>query len=293
MTKSTKDTPTRKGPRFKKAAKAAQQQVKRDVVAMKENLPIDPKTGKRKHGAIKELMAIQRQLYPWFTRDILNKALKKYKREEKQPLAFDQRTSTELSSARDDAPAPGDATENGSQPKKAGRPTGTSSADKRASTQAEEALMDDVCRQYGKAKENAGDQKLRPGTLGEIISKCKSELKLQHCIVSEETVRTRYKRGNLSNVHRGHHSPIAEIEGLIVEVVKKSNRARNPLDKLGVIGFVNSLITGGPLEERVAEFKRKNVSAYATEDRDDICAANEVGDGWYYGFRKRWVHELG
>jgi hypothetical protein len=210
---------------------------------------------------------------------------------EVQPSASDQSTPTEPSSAGDDAPAPGAATENVGQPKKAGRPQRTTDADKRAQTQKEKALVDGICEQYDKAKMEAGGKKLGPRALEKIISNCKSEHNL-FCIIPEDTIRTRYKRGNLSNVQRGHKSPVQSTEALIVEVVKKSNRAGNPLDREGVINFANSLIKGGPLEERVAEFKKKNVSAYSTRDHGEICGVNEVGDGWYNGFRKRWDCEL-
>jgi hypothetical protein len=45
--------------RFKGAAKDEQRRVKRYVVRLIENLPIDPKTGKPKRGAIKAVMVVQ------------------------------------------------------------------------------------------------------------------------------------------------------------------------------------------------------------------------------------------
>jgi hypothetical protein len=59
---------------------------------------------------------------------------------------------------------------------------------------------------------------------------------------------------------------MADIEPVIVEVVKASNRARAPLKKREIVYFANSLIKDGPMAEQVAEFKKQNVSAYATDD---------------------------
>jgi hypothetical protein len=319
-TNRKKDMP-KKG-RFKGAARASQQLIKMQVVKLIEDLPIDPRTGKPKHGAIFELINEQKQVYPWLTRDVVNKARKRYKK--KPPSASDQ-TRIEPSSASDDAPAPGDAAENNGQPKKAGRPKGTTEnngqpkkagrpkgttkdngqpkkvgrpkgttdTDKRVQNQREKALIDEISHEYADAKKKAGDKKLEPKTLGQIIQMCKSKHDLKYFEVAEETIRSRYKRGNLSNVIRGSEGPLASIEPLIVEFVKASNRAGAPLTKTAIIDFANSLIKDGPMAEQVAEFKRKHICAYATDNHDGICEVDRVGNGWYSRFCKRWSHELG
>jgi hypothetical protein len=121
-----KDRP-KKG-RFKGTARASQQQTKLQVVKLIEGLPIDPRTGRPKHGAIIELIKEQKQVYSWLTIDIVNKARKRYKK--KTPAASDQ-IRAEPSSASDDASAPGNTDENYGQPKKAGRHKGTTDADRR------------------------------------------------------------------------------------------------------------------------------------------------------------------
>jgi hypothetical protein len=60
MAKSTKEKSKMTVARLRGAVKAERQRVKRYVVSLIEKLPIEPKTGKPKHGAITDLMLVQK-----------------------------------------------------------------------------------------------------------------------------------------------------------------------------------------------------------------------------------------
>ena len=222
---------------------------------------------------------------------MVSKARRRYKKQ--KPSTSDQ-TRTEPSSASDDAPGSEDTAENSNngQPKPTGRPIGTSDAEKRMRGRRENTLIDEIAKEYANEKKKAGARKLENQALGKIIQKLKSEHNLEYLEVPEDTIRSRYKRGGLSDVRPGHKSPMAEVEPVIVEIVKASNRARNPLSKENILNFANSLIEDGPLSERVATFKRRFVSAYSSNDQDGICDVKCVGNGWYWNFRRRWKFEL-
>jgi hypothetical protein len=147
--------------------------------------------------------------------------------------------------------------------------------------------------EYDDRKKKAGGKRMTPKTLEALINKAKVKYDLKDFKLSEDAIWSRLKRGRVSNVRRGNTSPMAAIEPGIVEIIKASNRARNPMKKSDIISFANSLIKGSPIANDIGDFKRKYIKIYEMDEGDDnICGVMEVGNGWYQGFRSRWKHEL-
>jgi hypothetical protein len=122
----------------------------------------------------------------------------------------------------------GGTAENNRWSKPLGRPIGTSEANKRVWEQLENALTDEITDEHANEKKKAGTKKQENNALGKIIKWLKSKHDLECFEVPEDTIWSQFKWGNLLDVQEGHKSPMAEIEPLIVEVVKASNRARAP-----------------------------------------------------------------
>jgi hypothetical protein len=101
----------------------------------------------------------------------------------------------------DHAPVPGGVAADNGQPNKAGRPIETTDADWRVRNQLEKTLIDEISKEYAnEKKKKAGTKKLGNNALEKSIQKLGSEHNLEDLQVAEDTIRSRYKRGNLSNV---------------------------------------------------------------------------------------------
>jgi hypothetical protein len=278
----------KKGPKFKGMVKATQLQVLNAIYQVVESKN-DPKTGKLPYGFLTKIIEEQKQAHSWLTRDMYNgyRKRRKIKEAPTEPLSLTELpptdTGTNISIEND-------------PPKKAGRPKGTTEAAKRARHKQEQDLVDDVAVEYAKLKKKAGDagKNVAQNTLKTLIDTAKIKYNLKDFSLSQDTIWSQVKRNRTSNVQRGHKSPMDSIEAGIVEIVKASNRARNPMKKRDIKSFANSLIEGSCIAEGVGLFKRQNIKVCQTEEQcDGICGVNKLGNGWYNGFRGRWKHELG
>jgi hypothetical protein len=63
----------------------------------------------------------------------------------------------------------------------------------------------------------------------------------------------------------GHRSPVAELEPLLVVVLKESNRARSPMNCDGAINLMNSLLCGSKVEQKAIDWKIENLHAVRSE----------------------------
>lgn len=78
-----------------------------------------------------------------------------------------------------------------------------------------------------------------------------------------------------------------EVEPIIVELLKRLNRMNALIDCQQALLFVNSLIKGTPIEQKVLDFVKRNCGI------DDAVVGHQLGPGYWKGFCKRHEKEIG
>ena len=201
---------------------------------------------------------------PWITRNVINKAFMKHKRESlsrngtvttthksdtctnnvssttKIPVGNDiiKQVPSSISIAYDS----GDTTtgvsdltgESTRWKSKVGRPSGSTDDRKFYEKRKIIEVKNECARQFANLKEKAKEtngKRVSPSALKEIIKKVSKENHLHGVCITPSAIRRRFYRKRIENHHMagGHESPLAGIEPIIVEIILQMARIRQCL----------------------------------------------------------------
>jgi hypothetical protein len=128
------------------------------------------------------------------------------------------------------------------------------------------------------------DKKTSIHFLTNLIEQKWEEYDLQSdSMVSEETIRTRVKRGNIVVERQGSRPVLPDvIEKVIADVVVVMSKIRHPLCVHEIVAFANSLIEKSEYQEKVFEWKSRMYHDLPSEK----CM--KLGYGWWRGFKQRF-----
>ena len=99
------------------------------------------------------------------------------------------------------------------------------------------------------------------------------------------TIRTRIYRNKLFAFHRGHTSPLLDMEPMFVSTIKQMCQIRQCLTPPQGIELVNSMISGTAAQEKLVEFKQRN--SHTSDDQNKL---GSIGRGYWDAFMKRNDH---
>jgi hypothetical protein len=171
--------------------------------------------------------------------------------------------------------------------KKRGRPAGTTIVSAAEREKARVKCIDDITVTYAKEKVEKTERVAHNYLKALIESKWEEYQLYPEQYVSIQTIRTRYKRGNLEVAHRGTKPILPKtIEKVIVDIVTTMARIRHPLCVTQVIALANSIISDSKYKEELIEWKQKMYRNLPVSSNKDL------GYGWWRGFSKRYEDVL-
>ena len=167
-----------------------------------------------------------------------------------------------------------------------GRKKGSTNEIRLLSEQAQATLLDDISECWAKIRTNPDDNM----RLWELISIKKGVYGMEDAVISEQTIYSRCLRGNVTLVHSGQQSPIADLEPTLCVLLKMASRMGQHVSQSCCIRLANELIADTQYESVVSEWMLNN--NYWRQKRHNLDAANypppTLGWGWLRGFRKRY-----
>jgi hypothetical protein len=168
-----------------------------------------------------------------------------------------------------------------------GRPKGSSNKKKQQEMMRHVALRDDIALTWHQIKQTPANNT----RLFELIILKKKMHNLEEAIVPESTIRSRCKRGNLANVQRGRRSPLADLEPTLCCLLKHTSRMGQYVSQGDCISMANELIKGTIVGRQLGIWKLKYIPVCKQRwDYDhSYYPKEEVGWGWFYGFRNRYA----
>ena len=225
----------------------------------------------------------------WITRNILNKAFRKYR------LEMDKKTESKPPSESDNAlPHNIQLKQSGSllsdlsnvsstgpsKSKSVGRPVGKTFLKKKADESNLIAAKNEIAKKYCALKETATKKgtRVKAGTLNEIIQSVKHARGINNKI-SCAAIRRCCDRQRLVSHHvaGGRVSPMVRIEPIVVEIILQMARLRQCLCPSKGLQLVNSLIKGTEIQKELIDWKKKNT----------LNTNGTLGTGYWPNFLKR------
>ena len=247
----------------KRSAAATKQAVLRALskclheVAQKNN-------DKLPYGHMQSYVKENRRLYDWVTRDALNSAYTRYKKDllGKAPvsqveISIGSKSSGTISSLSQSLSFGSD----GAvviERKKGGRPVGTTDENKQKKVDNIIAMKNDITLEYKRLKDKG--EKLKRGQLKHLIEKHKLKRHLEDVHVPLTTIRKRVVRNKMIVMNAqngGHTSPLASIDDVVVNIILMMARVRQCLSPSKGLSLVNSLIKDQPLQQDLINWKQK------------------------------------
>ena len=247
------------------------------------------------YGAVSAIVSEMKPTLPWLNVEMLRSHLKKLnKQKSKQAaecattspaadvgvgtinngdsshstLTIDTTFPVDDSSIGDNNNTTTTTTPNGTSVRAAGRPSGSTTSNKRdlntllRSATAEAAtvyksMMDKVrCNKDNKS----GMSRLAKGALTRIIDNAKTKYNLLPCTtICSSTIRSRYKRNNVNPATaQGTQSPMAAAEPYLASVILQLANMRCPINANTGLHLANSMIQGTTLAKGLSEWKMKH-----------------------------------
>ena len=223
--------------------------------------------GRVTYGYVSSLLREHEVTYDWITRDIVNKAYSKYKKQRCMSgsnLGLDNVEVNILGDFSDDfssiSHSRASSSHQSSKTSKGGRPIGSTKENKRKNHIALVAAKNEITKRYSDLVDinRRRNKKVKRGALAEIIYCVKKKRGIDDAIIPSSTIRQRVFRKSTEIFHHsGHVSPLLEIEDTIVELVIQMARIRECLTPLLGVSLVNSLIKDCPIQRKLIEWKRK------------------------------------
>ena len=162
-----------------------------------------------------------------------------------------------------------------------GRPKGTTKAAKEDYERRVEEALEVASQRYRDARDQVtvtcAHASLRPRFLPDLIEEVASKYDVSADELKSNTIRSRYKRRNVTGKGRGHVSPMADVEPLIVEFCVQLARMGAPLDRGQVEILAYELVLGTETERKIREYKA----------RHKLGGNTLIGRRWYSQFMKR------
>ena len=108
--------------------------------------------------------------------------------------------------------------------------------------------------------------------------------------IPEATIRSKFRRGNLSNVKRGQTSPMADVELILVYLLKCTSRMGEHVSQRQCIKMANKLIKGTSYGKKLADWKLKYVPYCKQQFKVNkrYYPTEKVEWGWFSGFQGRY-----
>jgi len=166
-----------------------------------------------------------------------------------------------------------------------GRPKGTTVAEIQLQKAVFENCLTSIVIRYDELKKEANynNKKIKQGALKMIIAEEKVKFGLKDVQISEETIRTRVKRGQTHTISgRGLRSPLEEIENVFVEFFIQMSSFKRSLSVVEGIALVNSIISGTKYEQYVKDFQEK----FCHGTMKDETTKGMVGEAYWANFMK-------
>jgi hypothetical protein len=235
------------------------------------------------------------------TRDMLKGRVKAIMKDNGPPLTVETGGITVVSgvtpttpSTQSESTATADPSDSSTKKaKQRGRPKGTTNLAKSELKILKKRLTDEVTLELAELNKKKTDKnsRLAKGTITNLIKTKSKELNVPEAVastISNSTVRNRLDRNRASQTpkHRGTPSPLAEIEELVLPIVKGMSRIMQPMQKPEIIALANSLIEGTIHQEKLIEWKK----VHAPHQTGENCG--KVGVGWFAGFKKRYKDQI-
>ena len=225
------------------------------------------------YGFIQKILDDYKYLYPWLTRDILNKSYDAYKKDNDH----DSNNTDPLNV-------------NANMVNKGGRPIGTTLQLQVKDEMNKSALLNEIADIYQKEKtcNERKNTNMKSGRLRAIIEDTKLKWNLPKMEVSLETIRSRVKRNHTEVYQRngGVKSPMLSVEPTLVMLMIQMARIRRSFNFTTGLSLANSLIKGTEIETQVLEFKRQH--KMGPDDDEGML----LGAGYWKGFWNRNHHLL-
>jgi hypothetical protein len=163
-----------------------------------------------------------------------------------------------------------------------GRPTGSTVEASKTLEGRKRKAFDDAATIYSRFKTRG---RLPKGGLKKIIKRAKLQNGLENendWTIPVDSVRSREKAGNVSNVYRGPPSPLAPVEPLLVELCIQRSRMGQPLAQHEGILLVNSIIFGTIHQDNLRRYQIDVVRM--SVDADNLGIA---GSRYWQNFKRR------
>ena len=233
--------------------------------------------GRIPYGYVAGLVKEAAQVYPWITRDV---AMNHYRVLAKvrpptppapPPIEQNINISHALSTTDTETRAKG------------GRAVGMTNEKKRSIELALVGAKNEITTRVDKARRTLQrGKRMTKGALAIIIADVQEDRNLPPDFsMPLDTIRTRIKRKKLFAFHRGHTTPLLDIEPVVVSTIKQMCQIRQCLTPPQGIELVNSMIDGTEVQKNLVRFKKKN--SHAPTD----ASLGTVGRGYWNGFMRR------
>ena len=246
--------------------------------------------------------------FDWLTRNKINKAFLKFKREmvEKEEKNSVKNTcigmDIEANSSGDTAllsdlsgDVPSMMTKSSesiiSKRSKGGRPVGTTMKAKEERKINTFKAKNEIAKRFSAVKRNNKIGKVRNGTLKQIIKQVKNEFNVNNAEISPSAIRQRfYRKREVCHHVAGHISPLERIESSVIAIVIHMARIRQSLCPSEGLRLVNSLIKDTDIQNELVAWKQKYSnnnsptvglgywSRFMKRNKDKIVSKKEVND---------------
>ena len=184
---------------------------------------------------------------PWVSRDMINYALKVYKKQQQSNAISD----ATVAAPADDASEP--------EQKKGGSPVGMTASNKLQKDVLYRLCLDDIAIEYDTEKRNADKlgKRVATGYLKRLITKHKNRYGLgQDVDVKESTIRSRFHTQKFIVKSMGTPSPMANVEPALVGLILKIRAIRRCLTPSQCLHLANDLVAGTETEKQVIQLKK-------------------------------------
>ena len=169
-----------------------------------------------------------------------------------------------------------------------GRKKGSTNKERQEEVSKSKALRDSIAETWHEIQYEINDKAKDNTMLFELIAIQKGKFDSNEHI-SESTIRSRCRRGNLTDVQRGRISPMEDVEPTLCCLLVYASRMGQYVSQGKCITMANELIRGTLVGRRLSYWKLKYVHACRERylfNRGEI-PSETVGWGWFRGFQKR------
>ena len=214
--------------------------------------------GKLPYGHMQSYVKEDRRLYDWVTRDALNSAYTRYKKDllgRGAPVSQveisagkSSWSSGTISSLSQSFSLASDKTI--TERKKGGCPVGTTEDNQRKKVAKKVAMKNDITLEYKRMNDKG--EKMKKGQLQCLSERHKLKRQLQDVHIPLSTIRKRAVRNKMIVMnahHEGHTSPLACIDDVVMNIILMVAQVRQCLNLSKGLSFVKLLIKDHPIQQ--------------------------------------------